>query len=234
MIILGIESSAVSAGAAIVLDGKLLCEYNLCTGLTHSQTLMPLVDNVLKMTNIDIKDVDVIAVSDGPGSFTGLRIGIGTAKGLAMGADSLVVGVSPLLGLAYNISLTDAIIAPIMDARRGEVYNALYKYQNGEIKQVIAARALPVSQLASELCEEKVMFVGDGVPVCRQSITEIMGTRALFAPENLMYQRAGSIAMAALTLKAVSYEELVPKYIRKPQAEREFNERVGKHDSSGE
>lgn len=228
MKILGIESSAGTAGAAIVCNGELKAEFNICNGLTHSQTLMPLVDSVLKMANMDINEIDIIAVSSGPGSFTGLRIGIGTAKGLALGADKMTVGVSPLLALAYNIAETDRLILPIMDARRGEVYNGVYKYEDGKICTVTEPRALPIDALLDEYENEKVVFVGDGVPVHRERIIKRMGSLASFAPLHSTGQRAASVAAAALQLKAVPPEELAPFYIRKPQAERELEEKLKK------
>lgn len=225
MNILGIESSAISAGAAVLSGGELVAEFFLCTGLTHSQTLMPLIDSVLNMAGITVPQLDVIAVSNGPGSFTGLRIGVGTAKGIAFGAGKKVVGVSPLLSLAYNISPTNKIILPIMDARRGEVYNGVYKYKNGKPVEVTLPRALPIDELMGEFYGQEVIFVGDGVPVYKTQIMNTMKGTAAFPPEHLLHQRASSVAKAAESMAAVPPEELVPKYIRKPQAQREYEER---------
>lgn len=230
MKILAIESSAKTAGAAISCDGVLVAEFNLSTGLTHSETLMPLVDSVLKMAKVDIEDIDAVAVSNGPGSFTGLRIGLGTAKGLAMGVGAKTVGVSTLLALAHNILPTDSIILPIMDARRGEVYNGVYKYSDGGIVTIKDARALPLLQLLDEFKGENVIFVGDAVPPYRDVIIEKMGKRAAFAPEHLVLQRAGSVAKAAQNLPLIPAQELVPVYIRKPQAERELEEKMKNQD----
>ena len=229
MVILGFECSAVAAGAAVVRDGVLLSECFLNAGLTHSQTLMVLADSVLKGANIDAKEVDAFAVSNGPGSFTGLRIGVGNVLGLAMGAEKQVCGVSPLLALCYNVPCYKGLISPIMDARRGEVYNAVYKWENGEINEVVPMRALPVEKLTEELCDG-ALFLGDGVRVHRDKITEILGQKAEFPTDNLLYQRASSIAYAAQKLPHINYNELKPIYIRKPQAEREREERekVGK------
>lgn len=224
MNILGIECSAVSAGAALTCEGVLLCEAHLNIGLTHSQTLMPLIDSVLTFAKTDISEVDVIAVSSGPGSFTGLRIGIGTAKGLALGADKQCCGVSSLEALCYNVPNAPEIIAPIMDARRGEVYNALYRWENGRLCELAPMRALPLAELAREL-PDGATFVGDGANVHRESLTELLGGAALFPTANLMYQRASSVAAAAENKEYVSPEQLSPVYIRKPQAERELEER---------
>lgn len=224
MIVLGFECSAVAAGAAVVRDGVLLSECYLNIGLTHSETLMTLADNALKNAKLDVSDVDIFAVSDGPGSFTGLRIGIGTVKGLAMGLGKETCGVSPLLALCYNVPCYKGYIAPIMDARRGEVYNAVYKWENGEPREIVPMRALPVEKLAAELAEG-ALFLGDGVRVHRKRILEILGEKADFPTENLMYQRASSIALAAGALPKKSYNDLLPVYIRKPQAERVREER---------
>ncbi len=224
MNILGVESSAVSAGAALMRDGKIVAESYLNSGLTHSETLLPQIDEVLKKSKIDVSEIDLFAVSDGPGSFTGLRIGVGTIKGLAMAQGKPCAGVSPLMSLAYNVSVFDGLICPIMDARRAEVYNALYRFENGILKEVCAERAIPVEELCSEI-SEKTIFVGDGVPVYKEKITQLLGDKAYFAPENLCYERASGIVMAAQSLERVSADELLPRYIRKPQAEREYEER---------
>lgn len=228
MNILGIESSAVSAGAAVVSEGKLISESFLNRGLTHSQTLMPLVDAALKNAGMTVEDIDLIAVSAGPGSFTGLRIGVGTAKGLAMPGEKLTAAVSTLLGLAYNLPDVKGIIAPIMDARRGEVYNALYKWENNKLTELVPMRALPVTELAKELSESGAIFVGDGADVHRQTLTDLLGEKAEFAPAHLMYQRAASVAMAAEGIAGIPADDLLPIYIRKPQAERELEERENK------
>ena len=228
MNILGLECSAVSAGAAVVSDGKLLCETYLNVGLTHSETLMPLVDTVLRFSKLDVTDIDLFAVSNGPGSFTGLRIGVGTVKGLAMGANRPVCGVSSLKALCYNVKNAEGLIAPIMDARRGEVYNALYKWEDNTLIEIEPMRAIPIEKLAKE-CAGGATFVGDGAAVHRSALSELLGDKARFAPDALIYQRASSIAMAAVNEKQATAEELLPLYIRKPQAEREL-EQKGKED----
>ena len=220
MIILGVECSAQSAGAAVVKDSKLLSECFVNCGLTHSETLLPMIDSALSMAGVDICDVDLIAVSDGPGSFTGLRIGVGTVKGLAIGADIKVLGVSPLEALCYNVPNADGIIAAIMDARREQVYCALYKWEDGVLKEIKSADAMPLSDLLEEACEGAT-FVGDGAAVFKDKIKEKMGDKAKFPTDNLIYQRASSIAMAAVGKEGINEKELQPVYLRKPQAERE-------------
>ena len=224
MKILAIDTSALTATAAIIADGKLISEISTTTALNHSVTVMPMIDEILKKVNMDISEIDLFACSEGPGSFTGLRIGIGTIKGLAYGLDKKVVGVSTLLALAYNISFTDAVIAPIMDARRNQVYNALYKYDGENLTEIVSPRALSVEELCEEI-SEKTIFVGDGVLAYKDKIKEILGEKALFAnPQNLL-QRAGSVAFAAQNLSPIDAEELTAVYLRKPQAEREREEK---------
>ena len=224
MKILAIDTSALTATAAIISDGTLLGEMSITTKLTHSQTIMPMIDELLKKVSLDIADIDLFACSEGPGSFTGLRIGIGTIKGLAYGLGKPVVGVCTLEALAHNISYTDFSIAPIMDARRGQVYNAVYKYEGEKLVCVTEPRALSVEELCEELTE-KTIFVGDGVKVYKERIAELLGEKAFFAPPQNQLQRAGSVAFAALGKEPCDAAELTAVYLRKPQAEREREER---------
>ena len=224
MKILAIDTSALTATAAILSEDMLIGEISTTTKLTHSQTIMPMIDELLKKVSLDITDIDLFACSEGPGSFTGLRIGIGTIKGLAYGLGKSVVGVSTLEALAHNIDFTDLVICPIMDARRGQVYNGLYKYNDGRLTCIEEPRALLIEELCQELTE-RTIFVGDGVNVHKEKIKELLGDKAVFAsPQNLL-QRAGSVAYAALKKEAVSAEDLTAVYLRKPQAEREREER---------
>lgn len=225
MKILAMESAALSAGAAVMEDGKLLSEQFINCGLTHSQTLLSLVDGVLKSAARRMEDMDAVAVSAGPGSFTGVRIGMGTAKGLALGAEKPVICVPTLLALAYNVAYYDGFIVPIMDARRGEVYTATYYCQDGKLEEIQPMRAMPLAALLEEL--DAAMFVGDGVTVHRAVIEEKMGEWAQFAPAHLLYERASSVAMAAETLSPVSPHEAAPFYLRLSQAEREYMEKNG-------
>ncbi len=224
MKILAIDTSALTATAAILSKDMLTGEINTTTKLTHSQTIMPMIDELLKKVSLDITDIDLFACSEGPGSFTGLRIGIGTIKGLAYGLGKPVVGVSTLEALAHNIDVTELIICPIMDARRGQVYNGLYRYNGYMLECITEPRALSIEELCEELTE-KTIFVGDGVNVHKEKIKDLLGENAVFAsPQNLL-QRAGSVAYAALNKEAVSAENLTAVYLRKPQAEREREER---------
>ena len=224
MKILAIDTSALTATAAILSEDMLIGEISTTTKLTHSQTIMPMIDELLKKVSLDITDIDLFACSEGPGSFTGLRIGIGTIKGLAYGLGKSVVGVSTLEALAHNIDFTDLVICPIMDARRGQVYNGLYRYNGNTLECITEPRALSIEELCQELTE-RTIFVGDGVNVHKEKIKELLGNKAVFAaPQNLL-QRAGSVAYAALKKEAVSAEDLTAVYLRKPQAEREREER---------
>ena len=225
MKILAIDTSALTATAAILADGKLLCEISTTTALNHSVTVMPMIDELLRKVNMDISEIDLFACSEGPGSFTGLRIGIGTVKGLAYGLGKKVVGVSTLEALAHNISFTDAFIAPIMDARRSQVYNALYKYDGEKLVEIVPPRALSVEELCEEI-SQKTIFVGDGVLAYKEKLIETLGDKAIFASPQNVLQRAGSVAYAALSKTPVEAEELTAVYLRKPQAEREREERI--------
>ncbi len=229
MNILAVDTSANVASAAVICGGTLVGESMINNKKTHSEKLMPMIDTLLKNNDMDITDIDLFAVANGPGSFTGLRIGVSTVKGLAHAVGKPIVGISTLEGLAYNLSYTCGIISPIMDARRSQVYNAVYKWDGGEFKELAAPRALALDELLEEFRnEEKVCFVGDGVPVHRDKIAETMGARAIFAPENNLYQRASSLAALAEMKadSAVDCNTLMPFYLRKPQAEREYEERM--------
>jgi len=225
MKILALDTSALTATAAILDGDTLICEESVTTKLTHSQTIMPMVDELLCKASLDIDDIDLFACSVGPGSFTGLRIGIGTIKGLSYGADKKAVGVSTLLALSYNVPFPDMLICPIMDARRNQLYNALYRFEGGKAVLIEAPRALGIEELLNSL-NEKTVFVGDGVMRYRDIIKEKMGDKAIFAPPNLCLGHASSVALAARYEEAVTASELTAVYLRKPQAEREREEKL--------
>ncbi|MBE6789012.1 MAG: tRNA (adenosine(37)-N6)-threonylcarbamoyltransferase complex dimerization subunit type 1 TsaB [Ruminococcaceae bacterium] len=237
MIILGVESSACAASAAILKDGKLICENYLNNGLTHSVTLLPMIKAALDFSGISTSQVDVFAVSAGPGSFTGLRIGAATIKGLAsQGAGCL--GVSTLLSMAYDHSDFDGVVCPCMDARCSQVYNALFSFENGEVKRLCEDRALMLDELICELKEIKsdVLLVGDGARLCynmiKEKCPELLLTVSL-AAENRLYQHAGGVCAAAEKMlqngeKAVSADKLMLNYLRLPQAERELIKKENK------
>jgi len=241
MKILGIESASLVASAAI-LDGDIIkAEYTACNGLTHSQTLLPMIDEVVRMSGVDMKELDAIAVSAGPGSFTGLRIGAATAKGLGLALDKPLIAVPTLAATAFNMNGCDGIICPIMDARRNQVYNGLYKFEDdGEFVTLVDSRALGIDELLDELAEgnigvtgfepadSKIYFLGDGVPVFREVIKEKLGDRAICVAANNNRQRAASLAVLGAKMfesgETVSSDDFAPIYLRKSQAEREREE----------
>ena len=231
MRILAIDSSATAASAALVEGGKVLGEFYINTRLTHSQTLMPMIDDVLKCTQSDLSSVDLFAVSAGPGSFTGIRIGIASIKGLAMVLNKPCVGVSTLEAMAHNLGHLEGTICAVMDARCQQVYNAMFKVHDGLLKRVTPDRALTMEDLAKE-CEnyEKPLFlVGDGAKLCYNN-QWFKNLNALLPPEPLIYQRAYGVAKSALMAYeqggAVTPAALMPIYLRLPQAERELKKRL--------
>ncbi len=230
MKILAVDTSSNVASAAIVDGDKLVCESVLNNKLTHSQTLMPMIDEVFKKSELKPDNIDLFAVSNGPGSFTGLRIGVTTIKGLAHACNKPVCGVNTLEALAYNLPFCPYIISPIMDARREQVYNAFYKWENGMLKEITSPRAISLEECLEELLKrnEKVVFLGDGVPVFREKIADKLKEQALFAPQLACTQRASCVAECAKNKETINYSELAPMYFRKSQAEREAEEREAK------
>ena len=227
MKILAIDTSSLVCSAAVSDDGALLGEYTLINGLTHSQKLMPLVDSLLKALSLSIKDIDAFAVTNGPGSFTGLRIGIAAIKGFAFAEKKPVIAVSTLEAMARNVQFTDCLICPLMDARAGQVYNAVYKKSGLSLKTVTPPRAVKIDTVINEmkaLKNKKVLFLGDGVKPNLEKLSEL-GKAAVFAGFNNNSQRASSVALAAyekaLRGETVSAGTLNAEYLRKSQAERE-------------
>lgn len=220
MQILAIESAAKAAGAAVLCDGRLICEQFVNNGLTHSRTLMELIDGVLRAAGKKVTDMDGIAVDVGPGSFTGIRIGLGTAKGLALGADKPIAAVPSLLGMAWLMAGYPGTIVPIMDARRGEVYGAAYAFENGVPKEILPMEPQPLSALLEKI--DTAVFIGDGAEVHREAIIEKMGNRADFAPPHLLHQHAAGVGLAARHIEWQSAHDAAPIYLRLAQAEREW------------
>ena len=237
MKILGLDSSGLVAGVAIVEDGLLLAEYNVNYKKTHSQTLLPMLDEVRKMTELDMDSLDAIAIASGPGSFTGLRIGSATAKGLGMALDKPLVEVPTLEGLAYNLWGTDSLVCPLIDARRGQVYTGIYEFvQNDNLNIVEPQTAVDVSIIIERINAigftqpgRSVIFLGDGVPVYSEVLREQVKIPYSFAPAGKNRQCAGSIATLGAVYYAqgrtVSAAEHRPEYLRQSQAERELTER---------
>ncbi len=234
MKILGLDSSGLVAGVAIVEDDLLLAQYNVNYKKTHSQTLLPMLDEVRKMIELDMDSIDAIAIASGPGSFTGLRIGSATAKGLGMALDKPLVEVPTLEGLAYNLWGTDSLVCPLIDARRNQVYTGVYEFgKDGELKTVEPQTAVDISiiiekinTIGSEQPGRGVIFLGDGVPVYRNVLEEQVKIPYSFAPAGKNRQCAGSIATLGAvyyakgrTVTAVAHQ---PEYLRQSQAEREL------------
>lgn len=231
MKILAIDTSSLVASAAILDEDKLIVEYILNYKKTHSEQLMPIIEEILESCEMDIKEIDAVGVASGPGSFTGLRIGGATAKGLAHVLNKPVIGVPTLDALAFNLPFCEGIICPIMDARREQVYTALYKWEGGSFYKISDHRAIGIDELVEELKdrEEMVVFLGDGVPVHRDFIRKGLGQRAQFAPRSTNRQRASSIGELAYKMLAEgnkqNYSEFTPFYLRKSQAEREYDKK---------
>ncbi len=221
--ILGIDSSAITAGCAVYDSGKVIAEQFLNTKHTHSQTLLPMVESMLKCADLTLSDIDVIAVTEGPGSFTGLRIGIASVKGMAMGAGKKCIPVSTLEAIAYNFVGIDGVICCAMDARCGQVYNALFRSENGIITRLCEDRAVKAADLYEELKaqSDRVILAGDGAELLH-NITE---QSFELAPLPLRFQRGLGVCLAAEGKEPIEAAALMPSYLRLPQAERERLER---------
>lgn len=226
MTILGIDSSAVSASCAIIRDGRMLSQCFVNIGLTHSQTLLPLIDHTLVGAGMKLEELDAIAVSHGPGSFTGVRIGIATVKGLAFANDIPCVGVSTLAAIAHGADCLDGVLCPVMDARREQVYNALFECKGGELTRRCDDRAVSIEELAAEISaiDSIVWLCGDGAQLCMDKLgSKCPNVRMV--PESIRWQSGYGVAMAAQGVPTVDAAALVPVYLRLPQAERELKAR---------
>ena len=236
MRILALDSSGLVASVAVVEDGAM--DDQVVAEYTHSQTLLPMLDEIVKMTEMDLNTVDAIAVAGGPGSFTGLRIGSATAKGLGLALKKPLIHIPTLEGLAYNLCGITDIVCPIMDARRGQVYAGIYEFKNQEIQVLEDQMAVPIEELGEKLKKylkegRRVTFLGDGVPVHKAKLTEeiLPGENITFAPANMNRQRAASVGTLGMQYykagKTESAIEHQPDYLRVSQAERERKERLG-------
>ena len=226
MKILAIETSAKSVSAAVVEGGVPLASAYQNRGLTHSRTLMPLLDGMLSAAGLKAEDMDLLAVANGPGSFTGLRIGVSALKGLAWALEKPCCGVSTLEAMAQNLRHMDGLIVCSMDARRSQVYNAVFAAEGGQLARLTPDRAIALSQLAEELQGDPrlKLVVGDGAALCSGFLSEA-GIPCRMAPAQLVMQNAVGVALAAEEMAArgetVSARDLVPVYLRLSQAERE-------------
>ena len=233
MLILAFETSAKVASAALLDGNKLLAESYQNTGMTHSQTLMVMAEDMLKQCGKTASDVDAVAVAEGPGSFTGVRIGVAAAKGFAWGREIPCYGVSTLEAMAESLGIYDGYVCPVMDARRSQVYNALFEVNRGKIVRIREDRAISLDDLAEDVknLEKPVFLVGDGSNLCYNTLLERVPALVL-PPEHRMHQRAvgvGLIAARELTAGIPGdAASLTPNYLRLSQAERERMEREQK------
>ena len=227
MLMLSFEASAKSASVALSEDGKLISLVQQCSGPTHSRTLLPMAEDLLKNCDYRLKQMDCFAVSCGPGSFTGIRIGVSTVKGLAWAADKPCIGVSTLAAMAWNGVSAGGLICAVMDARRNEVYNALFEIQDGKPMRICPDRAISLEALSLELQEkESVPFlVGDGAYLTSQYLT-MHNLPFRIPPDNLLWQNAWGVAMEAVDKEPGSSQDLLPVYLRLSQAERERQARL--------
>lgn len=250
MKIIGIDSSGLVASVAILEDNKLVAEYTVNNKKTHSQTLLPMLEEIVASSGLDMKEIDAIAIAAGPGSFTGLRIGSATAKGLGLALKKPIVPVSTLEALAYNLYGTDSLVCPIMDARRNQVYTGIYEFSKKEVEfsrdadtensgcyyceyqinVIKEACAIPIEEIVQALNEKgrEVIFLGDGVPVFAEQLKGLMKVPYSFAPAHLALQKAGCVAGLGMEkFKEGIYEDAAvhsPEYLRLSQAERERKE----------
>ena len=225
MIILALDSTAVVASVALCDDKKLLCSYTVNAGNTHSETLLPMVESALKATNLTVDDIELFALSEGPGSFTGVRIGAATLKGLAFGSEKPCVEVSTLEALAYNLVGHKGLICPVMNARRSQVYTALFRSDGQALCRLMDDSAMAISELDELLAKygEQVAFTGDGYDI---TVSVLASTTSAHTPERLRHQSAASVAAVALeNYKNGKYTDdrlLKVNYLRPSQAEREL------------
>lgn len=231
MKILAIDTTAVSGSVSLADEEKIIGEYFINTKLTHSRTLIPMIENLLLNTNEKFENIDAIAVNVGPGSFTGVRIGVAAAKGMAFQKNLPCIEVSTLESMAYNMLFADCIVCCVMDARCNQVYNANFEILNQNVTRLCDDRALSIEDLTNELknIDQKIILVGDGADLCYNYMKDIIDNIFL-APTSLKFQRASSISMIAVEKyknnQTVTCENLLPAYLRLPQAERELKKKM--------
>lgn len=232
MNILAVDTSATSASVCVAQENKIIGEFSINTSLTHSQTLVPMIEQVSEKTGISLDNIDAIAVNAGPGSFTGVRIGVAAVKGIAFSRNIPCVSVSTLESMAYNMLDSECIVCAVMDARCSQVYNALFKVSNGKVERLIEDRALSLADLKLDLQKfsEKIILVGDGSEITFNYLENSL-QNVFLASVNNRIQKASSIACVAFEKikndETISASELMPVYLRLPQAQRELNKRLG-------
>ena len=232
MKLLGIDSSGMTASAAIVSGDILVAEFTVNNKQTHSQTLLPMIDQVVKMSGIGLEELDGSAVAAGPGSFTGLRIGSSTAKGMALALNKPIIPVPTLEGMAYRMAGFGGVICPLMDARRSQVYTGIYRMSGSRMECLLEQCAVDILDIAAKVNElnENVVFLGDGVPVHRAVLEEKIKVSYQFAPLHLNRQSAASVAALGMIYmeegKIEDAKDHKPIYLRQSQAERERAKRL--------
>lgn len=232
MKILAIDSSGMVASIAVIEDEKLIGEFTINYKKTHSQTLLPMLDEVAKMIELDLNTIDAIAVAAGPGSFTGLRIGSATAKGLGLALDKPLISIPTVDGLAYNLAGCSTLVCPLMDARRNQVYTGIYSFAGYQLHTHLAQCAVSIEDIIRQVNQysREVTFLGDGVAVHASYIEEYCNVPYTFAPAHLNQQRASASAVLAVSYYQAGKTESAaghrPDYLRKPQAERERERRL--------
>ena len=234
MKILAIDSSGLVASVAVLEEEQLIAEYTMNYKKTHSQTLLPMIDDMAVRIELELDTIDAIAVAEGPGSFTGLRIGAATAKGLGLALDKPIIPVPTVDGLAYNLAGVSDLVCPLMDARRNQVYTGIYSFDGPDLQVVSPQKAVGIEEIVEEIngLGRKVVFLGDGVPVQRDTLEQMVQVPFYFAPAHLSRQRAGALGMLALAYykqgRVQHARDHKPDYLRLSQAERERMEREKK------
>ncbi len=239
MKILGIDSSGLVASAAVIADGVLASEFTVNNKQTHSQTLLPMIERVVDMSGVSLESLDAIAVAAGPGSFTGLRIGASTAKGIGLALKKPIVPVPTLEGLAYRIGVADGLICPMMDARRDQVYTGIYRIADGGLECLEEQCAVPIEEIRDRInaLGEKTIFLGDGIPVHIEYLKNELTVPYVVAPVHMNRQSGAAVAaLGEVYFRKGRWEDAGrhrPIYLRKSQAEREREERMERSGDSG-
>lgn len=231
MKILAIDSSGLVATVAILEEDNMLAEYTINYKKNHSQTLLPMLDEIVKQLDFDLETIDAIAVAAGPGSFTGLRIGSATAKGLGLALQKPIIPIPTVDGIAYNMCGVSQIVCPLMDARRNQVYTGIYEFKENTLLTIQPQEAVAIEEVVEQINHlgRPVIFLGDGVPVQKDTIAELVKVPYSFAPAHMARQRAGALGALAFQYYAQGRvedaREHKPDYLRLSQAERERLER---------
>ena len=232
MTILALDTSAKAASVCLASEEKIIGEFFVDTGLNHSRTLAPMLEQLCKNADVPLSEVEAVAVNAGPGSFTGVRIGVAAAKGVAFARSLPCVAVSTLESMAYNLLGSDCIVCALMDARCAQVYNALFRVTGNRVERLCGDRAVSLGQVTEELQQlgEKVVLVGDGAEIAFNSMAN-PPAHVVLAPRNMRSQTASSVALAAFQRiqagETLTPAQLMPVYLRLPQAQRELNKKLG-------